>query len=213
MVNLVTRRESKEARQRAHKLIEDVRKHEKIHGHYKFFCRIIGSCKRGCIVKDEKGKYDLDFQIVLTKNSKDGDNSPTKIKKDFLRAFTDCKTIGEKVEDSTTVITIRHSKSDIGFDASTEKFSYDFVIISIDQKKRIRRNAQNQYTWVELPSKNFYIYNRFNRLSFTQKDEVLKEYIIPKIMIEKAKPKNQREASVHIFYQEINNYYQRNNLK
>ena len=30
MVNLVTHRESKEARQRAHKLIEEVRKHKKI---------------------------------------------------------------------------------------------------------------------------------------------------------------------------------------
>ena len=29
MVNLVTHRESKEARQRAHKLIEEVRKHKK----------------------------------------------------------------------------------------------------------------------------------------------------------------------------------------
>lgn len=213
MVNLVTRRESEEARRRADKLIEDVRKHEKIYGHYKFFCRIIGSCKRGCIVKDKEGKYDLDFQIVLTKNSKDGDNNPTKIKKDFLRAFLDCKTISEKVEDSTTVITIRHSKNNIGFDESREKFSFDFVIISIDQKKRIRRNAQSQYTWVELPSKNSYIYDRFNRLSFIQKDELLKKYILPKIMIEKEKNKNQRQASIHIFYQEINNYYIRNNLK
>ena len=73
MVNLVTHRESKEARQRAHKLIEEVRKHKKIDGHYKFFCKIIGSRKRRCIVKDDNGKYDLDFQIVLTKNSKDGD--------------------------------------------------------------------------------------------------------------------------------------------
>lgn len=66
MVNLVTHRESKEARQRAHKLIEEVRKHKKIDGHYKFFCKIIGSRKRRCIVKDDNGKYDLDFQIVLT---------------------------------------------------------------------------------------------------------------------------------------------------
>ena len=98
MVNLVTHRESKEARQRAHKLIEEVRKHKKIDGHYKFFCKIIGSRKRRCIVKDDNGKYDLDFQIVLTKNSKDGDGDPTQIKKDFLRAFTDLKNKGEKNE-------------------------------------------------------------------------------------------------------------------
>ena len=213
MVALVTHRESKEARQRAHKLIEDVRKHKKIDGHYKFFCKIIGSRKRRCIVKDDNGKYDLDFQIVLTKNSKDGDGDPTQIKKDFLRAFTDLKNKGEKVEDSTTVVTVRCSKGQECFEASLEKFSFDFVIISIDEEKRIRRNGPSQYTWVELPSKNSYIYDRFNKLSLPQKDELLKEYMLPKIKIEKAKPEDQRMASIEIFYQEVNNYYQRNNLK
>lgn len=213
MVALVTHRESKEARQRAHKLIEDVRKHKKIDGHYKFFCKIIGSRKRRCIVKDDNGKYDLDFQIVLTKNSKDGDSDPTQIKKDFLSAFTDCRNKGERVEDSTTVVTVRCSKSQECFEASLEKFSFDFVIIGIDEEKRIRRNGPSQYTWVELPSKNSYIYDRFNKLSLPQKDELLKEYMLPKIKIEKAKPEDQRMASIEIFYQEVNNYYQRNNLK
>ena len=213
MVALVTHRESKEARQRAHKLIEDVRKHIKIDGHYKFFCKIIGSRKRRCIVKDDNGKYDLDFQIVLTKNSKDGDSDPTQIKKDFLSAFTDCRNKGERVEDSTTVVTVRCSKSQECFESSLEKFSFDFVIISIDEEKRIRRNGQSQYTWVELPSKNSYIYDRFNKLSLPQKDELLKEYMLPKIIIEKAKPEDQRMASIEIFYQEVNNYYQRNDLK
>lgn len=213
MVALVTHRESKEARQRAHKLIEDVRKHKKIDGHYKFFCKIIGSRKRRCIVKDDNGKYDLDFQIVLTKNSKDGDSDPTQIKKDFLSAFTDCRNKGERVEDSTTVVTVRCSKSQECFEASLEKFSFDFVIISIDEEKRIRRNGKSKYTWVELPSKNSYIYDRFNKLSLPQKDELLKEYMLPKIKIEKAKPEDQRMASIEIFYQEVNNYYQRNNLK
>lgn len=212
MVNLVTHRESKEARQRVHKLIEEVRKHKKIDGHYKFFCKIIGSRKRRCIVKDDNGKYDLDFQIVLTKNSKDGDGDPTQIKKDFLRAFTDLKNKGEKVEDSTTVVTVRCSKGQECFEASLEKFSFDFVIISIDEEKRIRRNGPSQYTWVELSSKNSYIYDRFNKLSLSQKDELLKEYMLPMIKIEKAKPEDQRIASIVIFYQEVNNYYQRNHL-
>lgn len=211
-MNLVTHREIKEARQRAHKLIEDVRKHKKIDGHYKFFCKIIGSRKRRCIVKDANGKYDLDFQIVLTKNSKDGDGNPTQIKKNFLEAFTDCKNMGERVEDSTTVVTVRCSKGQKCFEEPLEKFSFDFVIISIDEEKRIRRNGQSQYTWVELPSKNSYIYDKFNKLTLPQKDELLKEYILPKIKIEKAKPQDQRRASIEIFFQEVNNYYQRNHL-
>ena len=51
---------------------------------YRFFCRPIGSQTRRCIVQDKNGKYDLDYQIVLTQNSK-GDLDPTSIKKRFLR--------------------------------------------------------------------------------------------------------------------------------
>lgn len=212
MVDLVSRRECREARQRAHKLIEEIRKHKLILNHYKFYCNIIGSRKRGCIVKDNNGKYDLDFQIVLTKNSKDGDDDPTKIKQSFLRAFTDCENKGEKVEDSTTVVTVRCSKEQGKFNQKSEKFSFDFVIISIDENKRIRRNGINKYTWVELPSKNSYIYDRFKKLSLQQKDELLKKYLLPAIKIQKAKPEGQRIATIEIFYREVNNYYQREHL-
>jgi len=67
MVKLITHKASSEARQRAHKLIGEVRKHQLISNHYKFFCKPIGSQKRRCIVQNKNGKYDLDFQIVLTK--------------------------------------------------------------------------------------------------------------------------------------------------
>ena len=213
MVGLVTNRESKESRQRVHKLVEDVRKHKLIKGHYKFFCRIIGSRKRRCIVKDNNGKYDFDFQIVLTRNSKEGDNNPTKIKQDFLRAFTDCKNNGEKVEDLTTVITVRCLKDPKEFSVLTEKYSFDFVIININEDKRIRRNGPNQYTWVELPTRNSYIYDRFNKLTISQKDELLKTWLLPRIKSEKEKPENVRKASIEIFYEEVNNYCQRKHLE
>lgn len=202
---LVTYKESKEARQRATKLITDVRKHEKIKGHYKFFHRLIGSGKRRCITKDENGKYDLDYQIILTKNSKQGDGNPTKIKADFFQAFTDCKKTNEKVENSTTVVTVRSSKTQGEFGAYHEMFSFDFVIISIDESKRIRRNAPNQYTWVELPSKNSYIYEKFNGLSKQDQRFLLEEYVIPRVIEEKNKHESDRISSAHIFFEEVNN--------
>lgn len=202
---LVSHNESKEARQRATKLIEEVRKHYKIKGHYKFNHRLIGSGKRRCIVKDSDGKYDLDYQIILTKNSKQGDSKPTQIKADFLQALSDCKNQNEKVENSTTVITVRTSKNQGTFDASKEKFSFDFVIISIDESKRIRRNAPNAYTWVQLPSKNSYIYEKFNGLSADDQRLLLEEYIIPRVIAEKDKHEADRISSVHIFYEEVNN--------
>ena len=102
-MKLVTRKASSEARQRADKIIRDV--HKKLGKEYKFFCRPIGSQTRRCIVQDKNGKYDLDYQIVLTQNSK-GDLDPTSIKKRFLWAFTSVRNKNEKVEDSTTVITV-----------------------------------------------------------------------------------------------------------
>ena len=132
MAKLVPYSEYKEARARAQKLIHDVRRHPSIHKHYKFVLRPIGSQSRRCVIKDNNGKYDLDYQIVLTKNSKDGDGDPTAIKKAFLQAFTDCRNNNERVEDSTTVVTVRCSKNQGKFDTSKEKFSFDFVIISID---------------------------------------------------------------------------------
>ena len=129
MTKLIPYTEYEEARNRAHRLVEDIRKHPSIRGHFKFDCRPIGSQKRRCIIKDNNGKYDLDYQIVLTKNSKDGDSNPTAIKKAFLRAFTECRNHNESVEDSTTVVTVRCSKNQGKFDASKEKFSFDFVII------------------------------------------------------------------------------------
>ena len=213
MAKLIPYSEYKEARARAQKLIHDVRRHSSIHEHYKFVIRPIGSQSRRCVIKDNHGKYDLDYQIILTKNSKDGDSDPTAIKKAFLRAFTDCGNNNERVEDSTTVVTIRCSKNQGKFDTSKEKFSFDFVIISIDEEKRIRRNGQSQYTWVELPSRNTYIYERYKKLNSAQQRELLENHLIPKIIKEKQKNESQRYPTIDLFYKEVNNYYQRNKLQ
>lgn len=202
---LITHKESKEARQRAAKLISDVRKHKNIKGHYKFTEQPIGSGKRRCIIKDANGKYDLDYQIILTRNSEQGDSNPTKIKADFFQAFTDCKKTNEKVENSTTVVTVRSSKTQGEFDAYHEKFSFDFVIISIDEYKRIKRNGPNQFTWVELPSKNSYIYEKFNSLTKQEQRFLLEEYVIPRVIEEKNKHESDRISSAHIFFEEVNN--------
>ena len=195
-----------EARQRAHKLVCDVKKHKKIHRIYNFDIKPIGSQKRRCIIQDSNGKYDLDYQIVLRNNCK-GSLNPTDIKKAFLRAFTDCANNNEKVEDSTTVVTVRCSKSNNKFDANLEKFSFDFVIIDPTESKRIRRNGKDQYTWVELPSKNKYIYDRFNNLDGNVQRHLLEEYVIPRVLEEKRTHESIREPTIDIFYEGVNNFY------
>ena len=185
------------------KIIHDV--HKKLGKEYKFFCRPIGSQTRRCIVQDKNGKYDLDYQIVLTQNSK-GDLDPTSIKKRFLWAFTSVRNKNEKVEDSTTVITVRCSKDGCKFNVETEKFSFDFVIINPDETCRIRRNGENQYTWVQLPTKHTDIYNRYKAMSFEQQKDLLENYLLPKIVKEKQKDESQRRATIDIFLEGVNNY-------
>ena len=208
-VSIVSHKASAEARQRAHKLISDIRSHKAIAGKYKFFCVPIGSQKRRCIVQDKNGKYDLDFQLVLTKKSKAGDLDPTQIKKDFWRAFTDYANQNEKVEDSTTVVTVRASKNAGRFDTKFEKFSFDFVIISIDGEKRIKRNGLSQYTWVQLPIKNSHIYEAFRELSKPEQREVLENHLLPLIIVEKEKDESLRLPTIELFYQETQNYIRR----
>lgn len=196
----------REARERAYKLIHDVRKHKKIRKLYRFNVKLIGSHKRRCVIQDSSGKYDLDFQIVLTNNRK-GSLNPTDIKKAFLCAFTECANKNEKVEDSTTVVTVRCSKSNNEFDADLEKFSFDFVIIDSTETKRIRRNGKGQYTWVELPSKNTYIYDRFNSLDGNTQRQLLEEFVIPRVIEEKKKHESIRKPTIDIFYEGVNNFY------
>ena len=208
IVKLITRKASSEARQRADRIIRDV--HKLLGKEYRFFCRPIGSQTRRCIVQDKNGKYDLDYQIVLTKNSK-GKMDPTSIKKKFLWAFTTVKHNNERVENSTTVVTVRCSKEECEFNAKTEKFSFDFVILSPDETCRIRRNDNNQYTWVQLPTKNTDIYIKYNSLRADQQRELIENYVLPKIIREKQKEESQRRATIDIFLEGVNNYYTEEN--
>lgn len=203
MIKLITRKNSSEARQRADKIIHDV--HKKLGKEYVFFCRPIGSQTRRCIIQDESGKYDLDFQIILTKNSKK-DLDPTQIKRKFLQIFQAVKNKNEKVEDSTTVVTVRCSKDSHEFSPESEKFSFDFVIISPDEKFRIKRNGNNQYTWTELPTRYDETYKKYKRMNMEQQKNFLENCLLPKISIEKRKDVSQRRATVDIFLEEVNNY-------
>ena len=203
IVKLITRKASSEARQRADRIIRDV--HKLLGKEYRFFCWPIGSQTRRCIVQDKNGKYDLDYQIVLTENSK-GKMDSTSIKKRFLWAFTTVKHDNERVEDSTTVITVRCSKDGCKFNVETEKFSFDFVIINPDETCRIRRNGENQYTWVQLQTKHTDIYNRYKAMSFEQQKALLENYLLPKIVKEKQKDESQRRATIDIFLESVNNY-------
>ncbi len=205
----VDKKECRVARQRATKLLHSVQK--SLSNKYKFTYRLVGSGKWGTMVKDEKGDYDLDYQILLTKNSKEYKKnqlkSSTDIKQDFISAFHKYISKYEKIENSTTAITLLNNEG--------HKFHIDFVIIKLFPNNNliIRRNNKketpsiNEFSWNELPQLN-QSYIKFNNLPSNEKRDVIENYIIPAKCREKSKDDNDKTklSSVQVFVREVNNY-------
>lgn len=207
--NRVSKKECKFARQRALKLLNVVQ--QELSKKYKFSYRLVGSGKWGTMVKDERGHYDLDYQILLTKNSKEYKinqlKNATLIKQDFIGAFNKHISKNEKIENSTTAITL--------ININGHNFHIDFVIIKLfpENNQIIRRNnkketpSKNEFTWNELSQLNE-AYIKFKYLSSNDKRDLIENYIIPEKCKEKGKSDNDETkiSSAQVFVREINNY-------
>jgi hypothetical protein len=206
-IKIVSRKSSKEARQRAHALLASIHNHPSIKGKYVFYSKSIGSGKRRFITTDADGKYDLDFQIVLTKKSKAGDDDADSIKQDFFQAFTDKKKTNEKIENSTTVVTVLCSKEQGSYNKDMVKFSFDIVIINIAGDKRIKRNESNHYVWTQLTSKNSDIYERYGKLTKPQQRDLLENHLYPKVVKEKKKLQGVERIPTYVLFMNTVNEY------
>lgn len=201
----VTKRERKIAIARGLKIVRDVQK--MLSPQYKINPRLVGSARYNAVVRDANNVYDMDYQLVLTNNCKCEKFDADIIRKDFLQAFNRIKNANEKVENSTSVITVRVSDSTGKFKADKEIFSFDFAIIieCNDGSYITRRDGDNHYSWDKLPSKNSYIYDKFASLDNYAQNEIIEKVIARKIN-EKRKPKDSRISSSVIFMEEVNNY-------
>ena len=185
----VTKKECKTQKGFALKILNYLQ--NKLSSKYNFNYRLVGSAVWNTIIRDKNGFFDLDYQILLTKNSKEyKDNHlerATAIKEDFFNVislyFKSDSTI--KIENSTTAINLINKK---------EKFSIDFVIIKLfpENNQIIRRNNKknstiNEYTWNELPKLND-AYKKFKELKSFDKQNLIENYILPRK--EKEKQKN-----------------------
>lgn len=211
MYERITRAESSIARQRATRIISDVQ--TLLSKKYVFLPRLVGSVCWGTAIKDDKGEYDLDYQLLLTHNSPEYiDNElsdPTKIKNDFFEAFSKAANKNEIIQNSTTAITLINKDG--------RPFHIDFVIIKLlpENNQIIRRNNKkhssiNEFTWNELP-KFKDAYSFFKRLKPKEKEYLIQEIIIPKKRIEKNKNENDpsKLSSSALFVREVNNYANR----
>ena len=148
MYERVTKSEHRPARSLAHETITKL--HEALRDEYTFYSQYVGSCKWGTVIRDSDRGFDIDYQIILTHNSKvfkeNGKFDSTKTKKRFMSEIQKILE-SSRLEDSTTAITLNNPDKD---------YSIDFVIIDgTDDKnwKIVRRNnkgSNNEYTWNEM---------------------------------------------------------------
>lgn len=205
MIKFVSRNERKIANARATKIVRAIQ--EYLAPEYKINPRLVGSARYNAVICDDDGIYDMDYQLVLTHNCQCEKYDADVIRKDFFNAFNAVKNKNEKVENSTSVITVRVSNNNGKFDAKYEIFSFDFAIIieNNDGSFITRRDADNHYVWNKLPSKNSYIYETYYSLNYSAQKIIIDRVVSRKIK-EKAKPKDKRIPSSVIFMEEVNKF-------
>lgn len=80
----VTKKQSREAREFVKEVLNNL--HNELSDKYTFAERLVGSAQWNTILKDNKGFWDIDYQLLLTSNSKEylknGLKNATKIKND-----------------------------------------------------------------------------------------------------------------------------------
>lgn len=214
-IKRVHKKEINKSLEQARSIISDLHQYFNVGKQYKFTERLVGSAKWNIVLKDNDGFYDLDYQLLLTKNSKKIKNydkkvekktEATMIKEDFFNYMNDKYSDREKYElqNSITAITFIHKKA---------KFSIDFVLIKSlpDNNQIIRRDnlkenpTINRYVWNELANNNK-AYQKFKRLTPKQKEDVIENHILPRKIQEKDKNDPTLISSSRIFKEEVNNY-------
>ena len=216
-IKRVHKKEINKSLEQARSIISDLHQHFNVGKQYKFTERLVGSAKWNIVLKDNDGFYDLDYQLLLTKNSKKIKNYDKKVEKkteasmikdDFFNYMNDkySDRVKYEVQNSTTAITFINKKA---------KFSIDFVLIKSlpDNNQIIRRDNSkedptiNRYVWNELANNNE-AYQKFIRLTPKQKEDVIENHILPRKIKEKEKDKNDPTliSSSRIFKEEVNNY-------
>lgn len=214
-IKRVHKKEINKSLEQARSIISDLHQYFNVGKQYKFTERLVGSAKWNIVLKDNDGFYDLDYQLLLTKNSKKIKNydkkvekktEATMIKEDFFNYMNDKYSDREKYElqNSITAITFINKKA---------KFSIDFVLIKSlpDNNQIIRRDnlkenpTINRYVWNELANNNK-AYQKFKRLTPKQKEDVIENHILPRKIQEKDKNDPTLISSSRIFKEEVNNY-------
>ena len=130
----VSRREAKPVKREIIELIHRVQ--NTVREYFTLDYRPVGSSSRNMITREKNGNKGFDFDVDLIPNVDDDEYAPAQIARILFSAIQQCmKNYGyAKIEDSTSVITIKVIDSD----NSKIKHSCDFAIIRT-------RNGRKQY--------------------------------------------------------------------
>lgn len=205
----VTKKESKSVRKFVQNLLDEI--HDGLKEFYRFDLRLVGSAAWNTIIKDNDNWWDLDYQILLTKKSKE-------YKLNELSKATDIKNtffnyVNEKYKDNATY-TVQNSTTALTIINNDSKWSVDIVIIKVlpENNLIIRRNnkdgsGKNEFTWNELKKRNE-AYDKFNKLSNEEKMDLIENHILPRKYDEKQKSEDDETklSSCQVFVEEVNNY-------
>ena len=207
----LTRKKQKSIRNVAHNIINFW--HNELKDKYTFTQRIVGSGALGTMIIDDNGDYDIDYQILLTRKSKNDLSNATEIKKQFyetLQSYKDKNHKNVDIKNKTTAITYKCL-------GNGQNFHIDFVFIKTYPQNNliIRRNirketiTKEEFTWNELP-KNNDAYKIFKGWSNDRKMQFI-DYLIPKKIEEKRKDENDptKISSSQLFIREVHNFENR----
>lgn len=192
------------------KIISKIR--TELKANYTFQDVLIGSGRKKLITQEvgsNKG-FDFDYNLSLQKVKNDNKNAKT-IREDFFKAFKKFeKEFNYKTEDSTYVITIKfidHKNKKI-------RHSCDFAIVNDYEDNngnsqqeiiiRDKKNNKPNYLWNQRPVGSNYVYKLRNIETGGIWNELRTEYL--KL---KNNNKDKNKKSFHLFYEAINNVYNR----
>lgn len=107
-IKRVHKKEINNSLDQARSIIRDLHEHFNTGKQYKFTERLVGSAKWNIVLKDKNGFFDLDYQLLLTKNSKkikhfdknvEKKTEATMIKEDLIENYILPRKIIEKQKD------------------------------------------------------------------------------------------------------------------
>lgn len=198
----VSRREAQPIKNEIIALIQKVQ--DCVREYFTLDYRFVGSSSRNMITREKNGNKGFDFDVDLIPNVDDDEYTPAQIARILFNAIQQCmkKYDYAKIEDSTSVITIKVIDSD----NSKIKHSSDFAIIRTrnGRKQYIRfHKIFGLYSWEDRGGAYADMEDKFQWIQ----DQGLKQELRECYLINKNVNRISTKKSRSIFAETVNNIY------